>query len=199
MVPATIVAAVDVIDLDRRAGERMARLIADIPPGAWTAPTPCAHWTVRDLVAHVVGANVKYTGIAAGDDFAPGVPDIDLGENAAATYRRTLAEMVDAWRRPGALDREIGLPRGQSGPAEMAAWIHLAETLAHGWDLARATGQHPDFDEEVIRACLEDCKRRMPPQRGEGSPFADATLAEGHSLIDQLAAYLGRDVAAESP
>jgi uncharacterized protein (TIGR03086 family) len=158
------------------------------------APTPCAGWTVEDLVAHVIAGNVKYAGIARGDDFVPGAPTVDIGADPAGTYAETLEAMVEAWRQPGALEREIGLPRGVRGPAEVAAWIHLGETLGHGWDLARATDQAPAFDDDIVAACLAATKRRMPTQRGEESPFADATETNSESLIDQLAAYLGRDV-----
>ncbi len=197
-------AAVDVIELDRRAGARVAELIAGIPTDAWERDTPCEGWTVRLLVTHLVAGNVKYTGIARGDDFAPGAPEVALGDDAAETYRRTLAEMLEAWGEPGALDREIGLPRGQRGRAEVALWLHLAETLGHGWDVAVATDQNAGFDDDVVAASLDECRRRMPAERGEGSPFADATRiavfadaepVEG-SLIDELAAYLGRDVGA---
>lgn len=184
----------DVVELDRRAGQRVAELIAGAA-NHMHERTPCGDWTVEDLVAHMVAGNVKYEGIARGDDFVPGAPAISIGDDPAASYRQTLAAMVEAWRAPGALEREIGLPRGARGPAEVAAWIHLGETLGHGWDLARATNQSPDFDPEAVAACLEATKRRMPPQRGEESPFADATDTESDDLIDQLAAYLGRDVA----
>lgn len=185
----------DVVELDGRAGERVAALIAGIPGDAWERDTPCEGWTVRVLVTHLVAGNVKYTGIARGDDFAPGAPEVALGDSAAATYRRTLAEMLEAWRSPGALDREIGLPRGQRGPAETAVWIHLVETLGHGWDVATATGQTAGFDDDIVAASLDECRRRMPAQRGEGSPFADAVPVDG-PRIDELAAYLGRDVRA---
>jgi len=184
----------DVIELERRAGDRAVELISAVPEDRWSFPTPCTGWSVRDLVRHLIAGNVKYTGIALGDDFTPGAPDVEIGADAAATYRRTLAEMLEGWRQPGALAREIGLPREQRGPAEVAAWIHLTETIGHGWDLARATQQDPRFDDDVVVACLEQCQRRMPAQRGEGSPFADATDGEGHPLVDQLAAYLGRDL-----
>lgn len=107
--------------------------------------------------------------------------------------------MLEAWRQPGALEREIELPRAQRGRAEVALWIHLAETVVHGWDLARATGQEPAFDADVVEASLADCRSRVPPQRTAGSPFADAQSApDGATLLEQLAAYLGRDVSAWS-
>jgi uncharacterized protein (TIGR03086 family) len=183
----------DVVQLDRRGGERVAELIAAVPAGAWESATPCADWTVRLLVTHLVAGNVKYTGMARGEDFAPGAPEVALGDDPAATYRRTLAEMLDAWGRPGALDREIGLPRGQRGRAEIALWLHLAETLGHGWDLAMATGQGAGFDDDVVQARLDECRRRMPAERGDGSPFADGVELDGLP-IERLAAWLGRDV-----
>lgn len=35
---------------------RLADDFAAVPSDAWTAPTPCAGWSVRDLAGHVVGA-----------------------------------------------------------------------------------------------------------------------------------------------
>lgn len=181
----------DVIAYDERAGARLAELIAGVPADSWESGTPCEGWRVADLVAHVIAGNVKYTGIARGADFEPGAPEVEVGPDPAATYAQTLREMLEAWRVPGALEREVGLPRGR-GPAEVAAWIHLTETLGHGWDLATASGQDAGFDDDVVAACLENCRRRMPSERPETMPFADAVpLAEG-PLIDQLAAWLGR-------
>jgi uncharacterized protein (TIGR03086 family) len=183
---------VGVLDHDRRCGARVAVLIANVPADMWSAATPCPAWTVRDLVAHLIAGNVKYTGIARGDDFVPGAPGVCVGSEPAATYRETLAEMLAAWQRPGALDREMGLPRGDRGRAEVAAWIHLAETLGHGWDLATATNQDPGFDDVDVAASLAECRTRMPAQRGPGSVFADAVDRADGPLIDQFAAYLGR-------
>jgi uncharacterized protein (TIGR03086 family) len=190
---------VDVLGHDERASARVAQLIDGIPGDTWPAATPCAEWTVRDLVTHLIAGNVKYAGIARGDDFMPGVPDVVIGDDPAATYRQSISDMLDAWRTPGALDREIMLPRAARGRAEVAAWIHLAETLAHGWDLAVATSQEPGFHDEDVAACLAECRSRMPAHRFAGSPFADAVdPPEGRALIDQLAAYLGRPTSVPS-
>ena len=183
-----------VIEYDERAGARLAELIAGIPEDAWDSDTPCQGWSVRDLVTHVVAGNVKYQGIAGGADFEPGAPKVSIGADPAATYRTSLQDMLAGWRVPGALDREIGLPRGR-GRAEIAAWIHLAETLGHGWDLATATGRLAGFDDEVVGACLAECCDRIPPERPPIVPFRDAVTVEGGSLIDQLAGYLGRSPA----
>ena len=132
--------------------------------------------------------------IAGGADFVAGAPDVTIGGDPAATYVGTLNDVLAAWRQPGALEREVGLPRGQRRPASLTVWIHLGETVTHGWDLARATDQDPGFDDGLVGAVLAYARSTIPPQRGEQSPFADARTVEGLALIDELAAYLGRDV-----
>lgn len=183
-----------VLEHDQRAGARLATLIAAVPEDRWAAPTPCSEWTVRDLVRHLIAGNVKYAEIARGGEYTPGVPQVAIGDDPAGRYRQTLSDMLQAWRAPKAFDREITLPGGQRGRADVAAWIHLAETLGHGWDLAIATHQDPGFDDDVVIVSLEECRRRMPAHRSQGSPFADAVNGAGRSPMQQFAAYLGRTV-----
>jgi len=186
----------DVIDLDRRASVAMTSLIEATSVDHYDAPTPCPDWVVRDLLAHVVAGNVKYTEIAQGSDWARGVPVVDLGDDPAATYRRTSETMLQAWEQPGVLEREITLPIGR-GRAESALYIHLGETLVHGWDLAKATRQEPVYDRDIVEAGLNQYMSWLPPGRPAGTPFSNAmALGDDAAPIDRLAAYLGRDVSA---
>ncbi len=164
----------------------------------YAAPTPCPEWAVRDVVAHLIAGNVKYTEIGRGGDWSRGAPPVELEEDPSAMYRRTVEAMLEAWEQPGVLDREVTLPDGR-GRAVSALYLHLGETLVHGWDLAMATGQDPSFDVEVVEASLVHYQRWLPVRRPEGSPFSDATGVDEHApAIHRLAAYLGRDVSAWS-
>lgn len=137
--------------------------------------------------------------IALGRDWSRGAPEIALDDDPAAMYRRTIDAMLKAWEQPGVLQRETPLPVGR-GPAEGALYLHLGETLVHGWDLAMATGQRPAFDDHVVEASLNQYRSWLPAQRPPGSPFSDAmVLGEDAALLDRLAGYLGRDVKAWSP
>jgi uncharacterized protein (TIGR03086 family) len=188
----------NVVDLDRRAALATAALIDGTSLDQYGAATPCPDWTVRDLVSHLIAGNVKYVEIGRGKEWARGAPDVVLDEDPGGMYRRTLAAMLEAWRQPGVLDRDTALPVGR-GPAELALYLHLGETLVHGWDLARATGQRSPWDDEVVEASLTQFSSWLPPQRPPGSPFSDATpWGEDAAPIDQLAAYLGRNVGAWS-
>lgn len=185
---------VGVVELDRRAAVGLAALIDATSSEQLDAPTPCAEWTVRVLLAHLVGGCLKYTEIASGKDWSRGAPEVELDPDPAAMYRQAVDAMLDAWERPGVLERETPLPIGR-GPAEAALYIHLGETLVHGWDLAVATGQTPAFDDDVVEASLSQFKSWLPAQRPPGSPFVDATAVdEDHTPLDRLAGFLGRDV-----
>lgn len=185
-----------VVDLDRRAAVGTAALLDATSPERYGAPTPCPDWTVGDLVAHLIAGNVKYVEIGRGTEWARGAPEVVLDDDPAGMYRRTLESMLEAWEQPGVLDRETALPVGR-GRAELALYLHLGETLVHGWDLARATGQQSPWEDEVVEASLSQFMSWLPAQRPPGTPFADATPpGEGAAPIDRLAAFLGRDVGA---
>lgn len=185
----------NVVELDRRAGLGTAALVHATSPDQYGDPTPCPDWTVWDLLTHLVAGNVKYTEIGRGKEWDRGVPDVALDDDPGSLYRRTLEAMLEAWDQPGALDRETALPVGR-GRAEGALYVHLGETLVHGWDLARATGQSPPWDADVVEASLAQFRTWLPPQRRPGAPFSDAAAVSADAAaIDRLAAYLGRDVA----
>jgi uncharacterized protein (TIGR03086 family) len=184
------------VELDRRAALGTAAIVDATPPDQYGAQTPCTDWTVGDLVAHLIAGNVKYVEIGRGQEWARGAPDVVLDDDPGAMYRRTMDAMLEAWEQPGALDRETALPVGR-GRAEAALYLHLGETLVHGWDLARATRQPPPWDDEVVEASLAQFRSWLPPQRPPGTPYLDATpLGPDAAPIDRLAAYLGREVGA---
>ena len=68
--------------------------------------------------------------------------DVPLDDDPGAMYRRTMDAMLEAWEQPGALDRETALPVGRAR-AELTLYLHLGETLVHGWDLAKQRDSRP--------------------------------------------------------
>src|SRR6266496_6391101 len=45
----------DVVELHQRTTDNSIRLVNEVGPDQWSAPTPCSDWDVRALVNHVVG------------------------------------------------------------------------------------------------------------------------------------------------
>jgi len=67
------------------------------------------------------------------------------------------------------------------------------ETLVHGWDLARATGQPLAFPDEIVEVEIEISRKLLdglPPGRSSFAP--PQPVADDAPAIDRLAALLGR-------
>ena len=160
--------------------------------------TPCTEWKVRDLLNHMVGTAQLFGSAAAGDksDINPfqTPPDDVIGDDPATAYDKAAQSMVTSWRNRG-LDGTVTLVRGEM-PATGACMIAVCDHVLHAWDLAQATGQKFDIDDEVLEAAEEFTNENMGPEgRGPGKPFAEAVKApDGASRIEKLAAFMGRQV-----
>jgi uncharacterized protein (TIGR03086 family) len=174
------------------------RLVAGVPDDRWEAPTPCADWSVRQLVNHVVGGNRLFARVLSGQPLPPveqlgrRAGEDQLGDDPVAAWRGSAEAMLAAFRGPGVLERTHTVPAGTlPGPAVLH--LRIVETLVHGWDLARATGQQPAFPDELAEpelAFSRDLLARLPEGR---EPFGPSRPADdGAPAIDRLAALLGR-------
>ena len=85
------------------------------------------------------------------------------------------------------------MPRPAAAGGPRVPGIRITELLGHGWDLARATGQRPQFPDEVAARGLIQARDQLR-SRSPG-PFApERPVADGAPVIDRLAAFLGRRV-----
>ena len=182
----------------RAALDAVEPLVAGIPDGLWTAPTPCTDWDVRALVAHVVAGNRLIADVLAGlttvEEFRAAAPADPLGDDPLAAYRAAGDAVVAAFTVPGALERPVTVPFG-TVPGAVALHLRLTDVLVHGWDLARATGQQaavpPGLAEQEL-AFSAGAVQQLPPGR---SPFdAPQEAAEDAPALDRLAALLGRTI-----
>jgi len=68
------------------------RLVRAVPADRWDSPTPCAEWSVRDLVEHLVTEQLWVPPLLAGQTIA------EVGDRFAATahgYQRSDADSAD--------------------------------------------------------------------------------------------------------
>jgi uncharacterized protein (TIGR03086 family) len=184
----------DIVRLHESALDETARLVDGVRPDQMGLPTPCSEWDVRTLIAHLVGGNVRFLDVAEGKPRPErtSVSSDVLGDDPAGAYRRSAEALKQAWRDPSRLDQQCELPVGVM-PGRAALNLHLVETVAHAWDLAKATGQQPAFDPDVVQAAAQFARSTLPEDRPPGMPFAPPVpVPDDLSELDRLAAYLGR-------
>lgn len=175
-----------------RASEAVGDLIAEIRAEQWKAPTPCTEWDVRGVVDHLVGMDLVFTAMTE-DGPMPDREAVRLGTDPAGAFRSSSAGLHAAFSRPGVLERSFHSPMGSATGAERLQ-IRLYDLLAHGWDLARATGIPARLPEDVAERALAFAQTQLSTQPRTGR-FADPQpVAATAPAVDRLAAFLGRSL-----
>jgi len=188
------------IELDRRAVAETVRIVHEWDGGGLDRATPCAGWTLADLLAHVTVQQRGFAAAARGertelDDWEPGLP----GEPAAA-YRAASDDVVAAFAALDDPNTPMHLPelRAELIPAGLAVGFHLVDNVVHAWDLAAALGVEARFDDEVLAAALA-IARRVPDDANReqpGAAFAHALdVPDGAHPFTETLLLLGRDPA----
>jgi uncharacterized protein (TIGR03086 family) len=182
-------------DTLERAFASTAKVLGGVSAGQLDDATPCASWTVRDLVNHVIGVPFFFAAAAEGGPAPSGdSPDFASGD-IVAQYNDGAGRAVKAFRAEGAMDRTMKMPFGEM-PGSVVANIAATDSFTHGWDLARATGQPTDLDPGLAEELLVNAKAAFPDSmRGADgvAPFGpEVAAAPGACAADRLAAFLGR-------
>lgn len=116
----------------------------------WGRSTPCAPWTVRDLVAHVADTTRRVGSLVGVLDPAPVGPD----EGLTAPWASARDAVAGALADEEVAARVVSSGFGEQPFASLVGRLLCADTLVHTWDLARATGQDERLDPEGVVAAL---------------------------------------------
>ncbi len=176
------------------------RLFDEVQPTQLGWPTPCALWTVADVMEHIVAstdffADAAANGAVADDRPWPSYAPADLPD----ALRHHDARLLAAFRDPRALDRPIVLPAGP-GTAQLALEIAVSEQLVHAWDLAAAIGARVPEEYDPVAASLLGSATYVVVN-DEVRAASDAPLGPARAVgpdarpLDRLVAFLGRDPA----
>jgi uncharacterized protein (TIGR03086 family) len=167
-------------------------LVTGIRDDQWDAPTPCAHWSVRDLVTHLVTMNQVFAALL--NDQTPPEHGADpLLDDPAAAYHTSAAAVQAAFNQPGILERSYQGPSGPTTGATRLLW-RITDLLTHGWDLAQATGQPVQLPEDLADQALTFAEAQLATQPRAGRFGPAQTTANDAHATDRLAAFLGRHV-----
>jgi uncharacterized protein (TIGR03086 family) len=197
-----IMAGRDIVALDARVVRATVDVVSQAGPADLGRPTPCADWTLGQLLTHMTTQHDGWAAAAAGDGgdlsrWQPGPPAAD----PVRGYTAAAARVLDAFGADGVLEREFALAELSPVlrfPAPQAISFHFIDYLVHGWDVARALGVDYEPESDVLAAAVP-VARAVPdgaPRKLGLVPFAPATgVAEDHGVMDQIVAMLGRSPA----
>jgi uncharacterized protein (TIGR03086 family) len=177
----------------------MRRLVTQVTDDQLTGSTPCDKYTVGDLVDHIGGLTLAFTG-AARKERVPGTEGGGSGDASRLEpgwrdrIARDLDGLAEAWADPAAYDGVT-----MAGPVEMpgpeAAAVALNELVVHGWDLATATGQDYTVADADLAICVEFARAFSTPETVEmrGDAFGEVIeVPESASDLERLLGFMGR-------
>jgi uncharacterized protein (TIGR03086 family) len=195
----------NLIEFDRRTVRRSVELADRADPVDLARATPCAGWTLADLLAHMTAQHYGFAAAATGRGADPAnwaVPP--SGPDIVARYRAAAGEVVDAFAGLVGRDQEFALPELSPRPfqAERAIGFHFIDYVVHSWDVARSLGTGPEFPADLLEAAMPIA--RAVPDGGlrlaPGASFAPALpAAGGRDLMDEIVALLGRSPSCSPP
>ena len=189
------------VDLEP-ATRRMADLVSRVPDELLDGPTPCPAYSLGDLLEHVGGLSLAFTGAAKKEtgeavSQAPSGDASRLGDDWRTRIPRDLAALAEAWRDRAAWN---GMTRagGVELPGEVAGVVALDELVIHGWDVARASGQPYDCDPQLLEVVRGFVEQFSGPDRVEqrGGLFGPVVeVPEDAPELDRVIGLSGRDPA----
>ncbi|GLZ28294.1 hypothetical protein Lesp02_04840 [Lentzea sp. NBRC 105346] len=185
-----------IVERYRRRADAFERKVAAVRPDQWGDPSPCAKWTARDVVDHIVmmhGAMLR----PVGRSLSP-APDEPL-----AAYRSARAD-VEAVLDSELAGQECETPSGPMTFLEHVDRVVSDDLVLHGWDLARATGQDETIDPRDLERMWASMsaipdelmeKFRTPGAFGPDVEVfgPEVKVPEDAPLQDRLLGLIGRD------
>ncbi len=184
----------------RRRADAVVRLVAGVDPARWAGPSPCAAWTARDVVDHLVmmhGAMLGPLGRAPSP--APAVADDPLAAIASA-----VGDVTAVLDDPVLAATTCTSPAGTMTAARQIDEVLSDDLVVHAWDLARATGQDDVMDPDDVARLWASTTAiptevmatfRTPGAFGPGIEVygPEVVVPEDARLQDRLLGLLGRD------
>ncbi|MET7637335.1 TIGR03086 family metal-binding protein [Streptomyces sp. NPDC005438] len=187
----------ELLDAFDTAQAEFGRLVHRVGADQWSADTPCAQWTVRDLVNHLTsehlwapwlleGATLEEVGDRYDGDVLDGHP-VDSWDAAASRSHA-------AFHVPSALDPDVRVhTSGGPSPVTEYAWQMTTDLTVHSWDLARGLGEPDELDEELTRTVHQRIAPQVDTWQGLGIFDPPVEVPASAGPTERLVALLGRD------
>lgn len=146
----------------------------------WEGATPCDAWTVRQLVDHAVGTQVRFGGL--------------LGlRSESVDWPGVCESMTELLSGEGVLDGTVNVgPLGEMSKIQVLD-VCTNDLLIHTWDLARAIGYSEALPVDAVSSCyqwLQDLPVELVRSAGR---YVDAVSVDADAdLQTKMLAFAGR-------
>jgi uncharacterized protein (TIGR03086 family) len=173
-------------------GPALGGVVSQIRSDQLDQPTPCADFTVRGVLGHMVAGATSFAAGFRGEP-APSA-DNNASSDPITEFGQALTGLAEAMHSQGALDRTITAPFGEV-PGEAFARFVILDGLVHGWDLATAIGQSYEPPDALVAAVDAFAREAIVPAMREAGMFAAPKEPPADATpIERIAAFTGRSV-----
>ena len=143
-------ASTDPVELLERAIGYARGTLGGVRPDLLGRPTPCAAWTLADLLAHMSDSLDALTEASRGVISVAPPPRGGTGVSVEVTELRDKAcHLLGAWSNPHAAEARLGHAHLESTVLLHAGALEIA---VHAWDVGQATGSGEPIPEGLARA-----------------------------------------------
>jgi uncharacterized protein (TIGR03086 family) len=173
------------------------RVAAAVPADHLDSPTPCAEWTVTQVLLHAAGDQRAWASIVGSSplpSYDPFAPPRQLGGSVGDLIDPAIEAATKAWASvvPTAESVRTPLPPVATTTPALAAGACALDAAIHAWDIAVATGQGSPLTPELAEQLAPAARLVADPLRGFA--YAPALPGEpGDDTVSALLRYLGRD------
>ncbi|MFJ9776198.1 TIGR03086 family metal-binding protein [Kitasatospora sp. NPDC101157] len=127
-----------------------------ITPDRWDSPTPCADWSVRDLVNHLTAEQLWVPELLMGTTTGEVGSRFDgdvLGDDPVAAWAAAAEAARRAWEVPGATELTVHLSFGDVSGQDYLDQL-TTDLVIHAWDLAEGIGKHTRLPGDLVDFAL---------------------------------------------
>jgi uncharacterized protein (TIGR03086 family) len=177
-----------IADRYRRRADELTRRVEAVPPDRWDDPSPCAGWTARDVLRHIVESQQRVA-TNAGDTLSLARSVDDDPVAAWSEARAQMEALLDDADRAG---REYDGLGGKTTIAKTVDTFIGFDLVIHGWDIARATGIDETIPPIDIAEASEFASSLGDNLHTEGVCGPEVPVPDDASDQDKLLGLLGR-------
>jgi uncharacterized protein (TIGR03086 family) len=185
------------VELLQRVVNETTRVVDSLTPNELGNDTPCAEWTVRDVLNHITGGATMFAisaeqGSVPDDQIGQLMGGDNLGDDYKAAWGTAAKRAMSAFDGLD-LSKPVTLPFGEM-PAGVALNIAIFDVATHACDIAESTGQSI-ADTDLLETALGFGKQMIGPElRVPGVFGPEQPCPDDAPITQRLFAFSGRTV-----